>query len=105
MRTKVGSAIAYTLLTSATLAQQPSAALTLTPGQEAKIRAFVASEHRTSTAVSGSFRLSVGAVVPGSVVLYPFEEGLNVDQHRYAIISGKIVIVDPSSRQVVRVIE
>lgn len=71
-----------TLLTSSVLAQQPLAAPTLTPEQNTKIRDFVTSEHRTSTAVSGSFRLAVGAVVPGSVMLFPLDKGLNVDQYR-----------------------
>ena len=43
--------------------------------------------------------------VPGSVVLYTFDEKSKVEQYQYAIIGGKTVIVDPNSRKVVRVLD
>ena len=105
MRMTRAGAFACALFTSVASAQEAATALALSPDQEARVRRFVASENRTSAAVPGSFKLSVGAEVPGSVVLYTFDEESKVEQYQYAIIGGKTVIVDPSSREVVRVLD
>ncbi len=105
MRTLIGTVLAVVITTTGAVAQTAPSAATISPAQEAKIKEFVADEHRTSVAVPASFRLSVGAEVPQSVEIYEFNEDLGLSQHRYTIISGKTVIVDPGTRKVLRIME
>jgi len=105
MMRKFVKAVAYASLIGRCLAQDGAAPLTLSPDQETKLRAFVTSEHRTSTAVPASFQLSVGAQVPASVPLYPVAKDLRMGPYHYAIISGKTVIVDPTTRKITRVFD
>src|SRR5215208_718117 len=88
----------------AVAAQEVTASLNFSPAQEAKIREFVAGEHRTSTAVPASFKLSVGTEVPPTLMLYELGADLDMGQYRYNVIGGKMVIIDPNSRKVVRVL-
>ena len=89
----------------AVAAQEVTASLNFSPAQEAKIRDIVAGEHRTSTAVPASFNLLVGVEVPPSVMLFELGADLGLGQYRYNVISGKMVIIDPKSRKVVRVLD
>jgi hypothetical protein len=105
MKTLMGTALAVALTSNAAISQSAQAPATVPPAQDSKIREFVTSENRTSVAVPASFRLSVGAEMPQSIELYEFDEGLGLGQHRYTIISGKTVIVDPGTRKIVRVLD
>jgi hypothetical protein len=105
MWTKFAGIVAYALLANVCVAQQTAAPLTLSPHQEEKLRAFVASENHTSSAVAGSFKVSVGSEVPRSVTLYTFERDLEMNQYRYVVISGKTVIVDPTTRKIIRLVD
>jgi hypothetical protein len=84
---------------------QDTSLTTITPAQEVKIREFVASEKRTSVAVPVSFRMSVGAEVPQLVELYQLDADVGLGPHRYTIIGGKTVLVDPSTRKIVRIMD
>jgi hypothetical protein len=105
MRTLIGPVFALVLTAAGVSAQGTSVPDIISPTQEVRIRQFVASENRTSVAVPASFRLAVGAEVPQSADLYEFEEDLGLGQHRYTIISGKTVIVDPGTRKVLRIMD
>jgi hypothetical protein len=84
---------------------QDASLTTITPAQEVKIREFVAGEKRTSVAVPASFRLSVGAEVPQIVELYEFSADVRLGSHQYTIIGGRTVLVDPSTRKIVRIMD
>ena len=105
MRTLIGSVLAVVLTTTGAVAQAAPGAATISPAQEAKIKEFVAGEHRTSVAIPATFKLSVGTEVPQSIEIYEFDKDLGLGQHRYTIISGKTVIVDADTRKVVRVFD
>jgi hypothetical protein len=91
-------------LSCAAMAQDTSLT-TITPAQEVKIREFVASEKRTSVAVPASFRMSVGAEVSQLVELYQLDADVGLGPDRYTIIGGKTVLVDPSARKIVRIMD
>jgi hypothetical protein len=105
MRMLIGTVLALVLTAGGASAQDTPAPGPISPAQEVRIRAFVASENRTSVAVPASFRLAVRAEIPQSADLYEFEEDLGLGQHRYTIISGRTVIVDPSTRKIVSIID
>jgi Protein of unknown function (DUF1236) len=84
---------------------QATAPEPLSPTQEKEIREFVLNEGRTSAAVPAKFKLLVGATLPQSVEFYPFDADLGAAQFRYTIIGGRIVVVDPGSRRIMRILE
>ncbi len=105
MRMLIGPVLGLVLTATGVSAQGTSVPDIISPAQEVRIRQFVTSENRTSVAVPASFRLTVGVEVPQSADLYEFEEDLGLGQHRYTIISGKTVIVDPGTRKVLRIMD
>ena len=105
MRMLIGPVLALVLTATGVSAQGTSVPDIISPAQEVRIRQFVTSENRTSVAVPASFRVSVGAEVPQGADLYEFEEDLGLGQHRYTIISGKTVIVDPGTRKIVMIMD
>jgi hypothetical protein len=77
----------------------------ISPAQDNEIRTFVLKESRTSAAVPAMFKLSVGSTLPQSVELHAFDTDMSTARFRYTLIGGKIVVVDPGSRRVVRILE
>ncbi|MEZ2409182.1 DUF1236 domain-containing protein [Bosea sp. RCC_152_1] len=49
-------------------------------------------------------KLSVGAALPSSVTLHTLPADVGV-QYRYAIVNDKTVLVEPTSRKIIQVIE
>jgi hypothetical protein len=83
------------------------AVVEMTPEQETTIYSTLSPGATVGVAPSG-FEARVGIEVPASVELRAMPETVEVPairQYRYATIGGRVVLVDPGSRKVVRVIE
>lgn len=76
---------------------------TITTEQQSKVRAYVVKEKPASVKVTES--VTVGAALPSSVTLQTLPADVGVTQYRYAVVNDKTVLVEPSSRKVVQIIE
>jgi hypothetical protein len=69
-----------------------------------RFKAYVATQHRPSYHYRG--QVVVGAVLPSSgVTLYNVPEDYGVTTYRYAVVDGQTVLVDPSTRTIVQIVE
>jgi hypothetical protein len=72
--------------------------------QRPRFRSYVVEQHRPSYQYSEDVR--VGAVLPEQGVTYydvPPEYG--VREHRYTVVNGRTVLVEPHSRRIVEIVE
>jgi hypothetical protein len=104
----IGAVAASLLLTGAALAQSSTTTTTttsqtITTDQAGKIRTYVQKEKKPSVKIQE--QVSVGTTLPGTTQLYTFPDDVGVKNYRYSIINDRTVIVDPSSRRVIQVIE
>jgi hypothetical protein len=65
------------------------------------VREYVIKENRPSATVEG-FEVMPGAVLPPNIAFYSVPQ---VDKYQYTVVNEKRVLVDPSSRRVVEVLE
>jgi hypothetical protein len=105
-RTLTASALALTVFAGAALAQTATTTTTtrtvnLSPEQRTVVQKYVVQDTRPSIAVQG-FEVRPGAVLPPSVAFYDVP---NVERYRYTYVNNHRVLVDPSTRAVVEVIE
>jgi phage tail tape-measure protein len=67
------------------------------------VREYVVQHKRPSARVQGD--VVVGATLPQQVAVYPVEGNAAFSNYRYTYVNGRAVLVDPSSRRVVYVID
>ena len=80
---------------------------TITPEQETTIYRTITHE-QVAVQPPSDWAPSVGVVVPDQVQLYNMPSTVDVpmvQSDRYTVINGHVVLVDPGSRKVVRIIE
>lgn len=81
---------------------------TITPDQETTIYRTITHEQVAVQPPPPDWAPSVGVAVPAQVQLYTMPTTVDVptvQSDRYTIIDGHVVLVDPSTRRVVRIIE
>jgi hypothetical protein len=80
--------------------------LEITPQQERTVYTNIYGQ-RVVTETTPQFDVSVGAVLPGEVQLYEVPatvEYAPVRQYRYVTVGDRVVLVEPATRRVIRVI-
>jgi hypothetical protein len=88
--------------TSAAMAQ---IVIDIGPDDERTVYSTITRERVVRPSVE--FDVNVGAVVPREVELYEVPDTIEVEpvrRYRYVVMDGRVVLVDPSTRRVVRVI-
>ena len=76
----------------------------LTGPEETKFKEYVVREHRPSVRVQE--KVVVGETLPSSVQFYEVPETVGVKtKYRYSVVNDRTVLVDPSTRRVVQVID
>ena len=103
--------VAVLLLTAPTLGQStiittaPAPVITIAPEQRTQIRTYVV--ERRVPAIPLRERVVVGATLPTEVelVAVPTEWGPDLVRYRYVYTDNRVVLVEPSSRRVIQVIE
>lgn len=70
---------------------------------QAYVRQYVVEHRRPSVDVQGD--VVVGATLPQQVAVYPVEGNPAFANYRYSWVNDRAVLIDPSSRRVVYVIE
>jgi hypothetical protein len=110
--------VSLSILTAAALFASASAGLaqstttttttTITPEQQTTIYRTITHEQVAVQPPTGEWTPSVGVAVPEQVQLYDMPSTVavpTVQSDRYTVIGGHVVLVDPSTRRVVQVIE
>jgi Protein of unknown function (DUF1236) len=78
----------------------------ITPQQELSVYTNIYGQ-RVVTETAPQFDVTVGAVLPGEVQIYEVPAAVDyapVQQYRYVTVGNRVVLVEPASRRVVRVI-
>lgn len=69
-----------------------------------RFRTYVVEQRRPSYQYQNEVR--VGTVLPGEgVTYYDVPQEYNVRGHRYTVVNGRTVLVEPSSRRIVEIVE
>jgi hypothetical protein len=92
-----GPALAQTMTETKTVTTT-----TIAPAEETEMHEYITHEHPVVIAPPAGFSVTTGAVVPQSVELnsFPAEHHWN---YEYATIGNQTVLVDPHTREVIRV--
>jgi hypothetical protein len=82
-----------------------SGSVTIAPEQRTKIKAFVT--EKKPKAVMIKEKVAVGATLPADVelVAVPNDWGPSLSKYRYVYSDNHVVLVEPSSRKVVQIID
>lgn len=100
----LGSAIALSILSTAVLAQV-SANIPIGQPEQASIKEYVVKEKVKPTMIKE--KVSVGSTLDTDVDLAPVPSdwGPSVSKYRYVYTNDHVVLVEPSTRRVVHIIE
>jgi hypothetical protein len=80
--------------------------LMMNPNTRAQIRTYVQRERRTAARLPSGYSVTVGSTVPADVELYTFGGDMTeVSRYRYFSANDRTVLVDPSTRRVVEIVE
>src|SRR3569833_1161370 len=95
----------YAQTTVVTSGSAPSASVPIEPESRTRIKAYV-TEHHVAP-VRTHERIVVGATVPEDVELQavPGDWGPHLDRYRYIYSDSHVMLVEPSSRKVIQVVE
>jgi hypothetical protein len=99
-----GTAALAVLLSGQALAQS-AVEVELAPEQKARMKEYVVKEQIAPAQVRE--RVTVGAVLPADVELRtaPSDWGPCCARYRYVYAENRVVLVEPSTRQVVRIVD
>jgi hypothetical protein len=103
-RTAIAGATALALMMSGQAMAQ-TVSIDLAPEQRTRIKEYVVKERVAPVTIRE--RVAVGATIPAGVELraVPDTWGPSVSRYRYVYHDDNVVLVDPSSRRVIEVID
>ena len=92
-------------IAAGTQAFAQTAVIEISPEQRTTIREYVVKQKPRSVTIQGDVR--VGAPLPADVTLVavPGEWGPQYSRYRYVYWNDRVVLVDPSNRHVVHIVE
>jgi hypothetical protein len=95
-----GPAFAQTVIT-----QEPGASVTIAPEQRTRIKEYVVKERVRPARIQE--RVVVGGTLPADVELsvVPNDWGPSFSRYRYVYWDDHVVLVEPSSRRVIQIID
>jgi hypothetical protein len=96
------------MISGAVFAQETTTTTTktvvVTPEQESAITSYVTKEKRTIVVAPAGFVASNGVVVPQTIEIHSFPSEVGVTNYSYSTIGGQTVLIDPQTRQIVRIL-
>jgi hypothetical protein len=103
-RTLIAATAALLLAGSAAVAQS----ITLTPEIETEFRTFITTEEIDPVELDAE--IAIGTPLPDTVVLQPVPDVIvtkapELEGHRFTVVGGRVVLVEPTSTNVVAVID
>jgi len=104
-RSILGLIAASALVASSAAFAQVSAQITIGQPEQTRIKEYVVKEKVKPTTIKE--KVTVGATLPTDVELraVPGDWGANVSKYRYVYTDNHVVLVEPSSRRVVHIVE
>lgn len=104
-RSVLGIIAASALVASSAALAQVSAQVTIGQPEQTKIKEYVVKEKVKPTMIKE--KVTVGATLPADVELHaaPADWGPTVTKYRYVYTDNHVLLVEPSSRRVVQIIE
>lgn len=104
-RSIAGLIAASALVASSAAFAQVSAQVTIGQPEQARIKEYVVKEKVKPTMIKE--KVTVGATLPADVELHavPSDWGANVSKYRYVYTDNHVVLVEPSTRRVVQIVE
>ena len=96
------SATSTTTTTTRETTTTGGATVTIEPEVETEVRTYVTRENWRSVDVPTGTSIVVGSELPSSIELRTVPR---VERYRAAVVGGRTVLVDPSTRRIVRIIE
>ena len=73
--------------------------------ESTKVKQYVTTSKPKAVTAPSGFTVSTGAVLPQTIELEAFPADVGVTQYRYVQIGGQTVLVEPSSRRIIEVIQ
>jgi hypothetical protein len=103
--TLIAGAAAIAVLASSQILSAQTATIEIAPDQRTRIKEYVVKEKVRPVTVKE--RISVGATLPADVELVAVPEtwGPSVSKYRYVYHDNHVVLVEPSSRKVIQIID
>jgi Protein of unknown function (DUF1236) len=91
--------------TTVTTGVAPSASVTIAPEQRTKIKQYVTTQKVKPATIKE--RVTVGATLPADIDLMavPADWGPDLTSYRYVYYNDDVVLVEPSSRRVIQIID
>lgn len=101
----LGSVVAAALVASSAAFAQVSATISIGQPEQTRIKEYVVKEKVKPTMIKE--KVTVGATLPADVELHPVptDWGPTVSKYRYVYTNNNVVLVEPSNRRVVHIIE
>lgn len=101
----LGSMMAAALVASSAAFAQVSANITIGQPEQTRIKEYVVKEKVKPSMIKE--KVTVGSTIPSDVELAPAPSdwGPSVSKYRYIYTNDHVVLVEPSSRRVVHIIE
>ena len=105
MKLILGPVMAAALMASSAAFAQTGATITIGQPEQTRIKQYVVKEKVKPAMIKE--KLTVGATLPAEVDLVPVPSdwGPSVSQYRYVYTNDNVVLVEPSSRRVVHIIQ
>jgi len=101
--------IRNSILAGALLAATASAAfaqtVVLQPDEEVVVREYIVKQPPPDVVLPDDFELSVGTVVPESVMVSPLDAPGIEKRYDYMVVQGRGVLVDPDTREIVEILD
>jgi hypothetical protein len=102
----VSAAAAQTSTTTTTTTTgSTSATVSIQPEVRTKVKQYVTTSKPKAVTVPSGVAISRGTVLPETVEIQSFPSDVGVSEYRYAVVGNQTVLVEPSSRRIIEVIE
>ena len=104
-RMLISGTAAIVVMAASQIAAAQTATVDISPQQRTEIKQYVVKEKVKPVTLKE--RVTVGATLPADVELAPVPQtwGPSVSKYRYVYSDNHVILVEPSSRKVVQVIE
>ena len=96
-------ALTASLAASGAFAQAPAPMAPLSAQDRVVVKEYVIKNKHPSAKFTGS--VVIGEALPPDVQFYSVEGPATVTKYRYTIVNDRMVLVDPTSRKIIEIIE
>lgn len=105
MKRTILGMVAVSALVASSAAFAQSTTITITQPEQTKIKEYVVKEKMKPVMIKE--KVTVGATLPADVELRtaPADWGTSVSKYRYVYTDNHVVLVEPSSRKIIQIIE